>query len=146
MIVDGVDHRPGGVGRRAVPTRADATTTVGRCGLRADVGNGQARRIVEGSLCDIAQPTLAMARVVAQEQESLIDADAAVLRDRALGLLDDDPAVQCRLQLLGEDLTTADSPSLEQPDGRNVRQGLHDMNLRCSQRPTSRRRRLPSPR
>ena len=38
--------------------------------------------------------------VGAEELERLVDRDAAVLRESALGLLDDDPAVQCPLQLL----------------------------------------------
>ena len=55
--------------------------------------------------------------------------DPACLRDGALGLLDDDPAVQRALQLLGEDLAAADGPLLQQPDRGDVGQRLHDLHV-----------------
>jgi hypothetical protein len=59
------------------------------------------------------------AAVAAQHVESLIDGTAVDLGDRALRLLDDDPAVQCALH----------GPLLEQTDRGHVRQSLHHMHI-----------------
>jgi hypothetical protein len=72
------------------------------------------------------------AGVGAEQVERLVDGDAQALREAALGLFDDDATVQRPLQLLGEDLATADRSFLQEPDRRDVGQGLHDPDVgRC---------------
>jgi hypothetical protein len=56
------------------------------------------------------------------------------LGEPAFGLLDDDPAVQCHLELLGEGLGAAHVPFLKQADGGNVRQRLPDAQLGRAER------------
>jgi len=69
------------------------------------------------------------AAVAAQHVESLIDGTAVDLGDRAFRLLDDDPAVQRALELLGEDLAEPHRPLLEQTDRGHLRQSLHHMHI-----------------
>jgi hypothetical protein len=64
--------------------------------------------------------------VIAQQRESLVHVQAEPLGEPALGLLDDDTAVQRRLELLGEGLGAAHVPFLQQADRGNVRQRLPD--------------------
>jgi hypothetical protein len=49
------------------------------------------------------------------------------LGGRTFRLLDDDPGVQRALELFGEDLTPADGAFLQQSDGGDVAEGLHDL-------------------
>jgi hypothetical protein len=64
-----------------------------------------------------------------QPHERLVDADTLSLRDGALGLLDDDPAVQRSLQLLGQDRPASHGAFLQEPDGGHVREGLGDVDV-----------------
>jgi hypothetical protein len=50
----------------------------------------------------------------------------AAFGEDALGLFDDEPAVQGGLQLLGEDLAAADGAFLQDADGGHVNQRLSD--------------------
>ena len=59
----------------------------------------------------------------------MVHVQAETLGELALGLLDDDPAVECRLELLGEGLGAAHVPFLQQPDCGDVSQCLPDAQL-----------------
>src|SRR5688500_8800331 len=81
---------------------------------------GQAGRVGDDGVGDVAEALVVAPGVAADDRERLVDADSAGLRDRALGLFDDDPAVQGALELFGEDLAAADGPFLQQPDRGDV--------------------------
>ena len=55
---------------------------------------------------DIDQPHLVRTGIVAKQCEGLVDSNAPQLAERALGLLDDDAAVEGALKLLGQGLGT----------------------------------------
>jgi hypothetical protein len=55
---------------------------------------GQARGVGEHGVRDLAEATIGATGVCPQHEECVIDAHVSGLGDRALGLLDDDPAVQ----------------------------------------------------
>jgi len=93
-------------------------------GLRAvDEGTGQAGQ------AQVAGPGEAT-----QEAECLVHVQAETLGEYALGLLDDDPAVQRGLQLLSEDFTVAHAALVQQADGGDVGQGLADAYVRGVER------------
>jgi hypothetical protein len=50
----------------------------------------------------------------------VVDVGAEAFGDDALGLFDEDPAVERGLQLLGEDVPAADRAMLQQANGRDV--------------------------
>jgi tetrahydromethanopterin S-methyltransferase subunit H len=54
---------------------------------------------------------------------------AEAFSEFAFGLLDDDPAVQGRLQLLADDFGAAQVAFVEQADGCGIGQGLADAHL-----------------
>ena len=58
----------------------------------------------------------------------------ALRGEHALGLLDRDPAVQGRLELLGEDHLVPDRPLVQQPDGRDVGHALDDGDVVVAER------------
>jgi hypothetical protein len=66
------------------------------------------------------------AGAVAQECERVGHVEPEAFGQHALGLLDQDPAVQRVLQLFGEGVTMADGALLQQADGGDVGQGLGD--------------------
>src|SRR4051812_26330596 len=70
----------------------------------------------------VDQPTTTGPRAGAQELESLVDAHTLHPRQGSLGLLDDDPAVERALELLGERFGAGDRPLLQDGDGGDVRQ------------------------
>ena len=78
------------------------------------------------ALAEVGQAGLAVPGVLPEPLERGVDAHPVALRDHALGLLDDDPAVQRRLELLGERLGAADRPLLDQADRGDVGKGLDD--------------------
>jgi hypothetical protein len=69
------------------------------------------------------------AGVVAQHDERLAHVKAEALGQLALGLLDDDPAVQRRLQLLVERVAAAYAALVQQADGGHVGQRLTDPHI-----------------
>jgi hypothetical protein len=71
---------------------------------------------------DIGEPLVAIAGVLAQHLEGMVDVDAETLGELAFGLLDDDPAVEGALELLAG----APVSLLQQPDCGDVGQGLAD--------------------
>lgn len=56
--------------------------------------------------------------MAAQQLEGPFHLQLAVLGEDARGLLDDDSAVQCQLQLLGQDVESTDGAFLQNSDGR----------------------------
>ena len=65
----------------------------------------------------------------AHETECLLHARAGVGRQDAFGLLDEDSAVQCGLQLLGEDDLIVHGAFVQEADGGNVGHPLGDGKL-----------------
>ena len=72
---------------------------------------------------------LLVAGAAAQQGEGLVDVQLEAFGQDALGLFDQDAAVQRGLQLLGQDVAAADGALLQQPDGGHVGQGLADAEL-----------------
>ena len=64
------------------------------------------------------------AGVAAQAVERRLHGETAGLGEDALGLFDDDAAVQRGLQLFGDDLAVTDGAFLQYPDGGDVGQRL----------------------
>ena len=69
-----------------------------------------------------------------RSSEGLVHAQAEPLGEPALGLLDDDPAVQRALELLGEGLGAAHVPLLQQADRGHVGQRLSDAQVGLAER------------
>src|SRR4051794_25565203 len=69
---------------------------------------GETAQVGDDDVGELDQATIVAAGVGADDGEGLVDAYAPGLSDGALGLLDDDPAVERGLQLLGEQLAPAD--------------------------------------
>jgi len=90
---------------------------------------GDVVRVGEHGPCDLAQTKVVASRVGADQHECVVDADAASLGKCTFGLLDRDAAVQCPLQLLGEHSPAAAGPLLQQADGRDISQRLHDLDI-----------------
>ena len=67
-------------------------------GRRGEVGGGAVNEVAG----DVGEPLVAVAGVIAQHREGPVDVDAEPLGEFALGLLNEDPAVQRALELLGE--------------------------------------------
>ena len=83
----------------------------------------------EGEVCvgagnevagDVSESLVAIAGVLAQRSEGLVHVEAATLGELAFGLLDDDPAIEGCLELLGAGLAAVHVPLMEQPDGGDV--------------------------
>ena len=75
--------------------------------------------------------------VVAHERERLVDRHAAGLRDHALRLFDDDPAVERRLKLLREHGALADGALVQDADGRDIRERLRGVEILTAAEPRS---------
>jgi hypothetical protein len=71
--------------------------------------------------------------VVAQDAERLVHVQAEAFGELALGLLDDDPAVQRGLQLLIHGVAVAHAALVQQADGGHVGQSLAHTYVRGSQ-------------
>ena len=67
--------------------------------------------------------------VAPQQGECLVHVHLSPLGHDALGLFDDDPGVECALELAGQVGPVLDGPLLEDPDGRRVGQGLGEVHL-----------------
>src|SRR6266540_6091688 len=80
------------------------------------------------------QPQVVPAGEVPQHLERLVDAQAGLLRQYALRLLQRDPAVQRHLQLLSEQPRLTHRPFLQEADGGHVGQRLADDQIRLVQR------------
>src|SRR3984893_2855593 len=90
----------------------------------AAVGAGDGLGAVDESSGEVGQALVAVAGLVPQQRERLVDVDAQPLGEFALGLLDDDPAVQRGLQLLVEGIAAAHAALVQQADGGHVGQRL----------------------
>jgi hypothetical protein len=69
-----------------------------------------------------SQVQVAIARVAAQPVEGGLHGQAVVVGEHALGLFDDDSAVQGGLELFGDDFASADGLLLQDSDGGHVGQ------------------------
>ena len=67
---------------------------------------------------DLGELAVVMVRVIPQQLECVVHRDGQVLGDHPLGLFDDHPAVQCRLELRGQQVAFPERPFLDQPDRR----------------------------
>ena len=83
----------------------------------------------------VGQAEVAGPGTVAQQVEGLIHVHPEALGELALGLLDDDPAVQRGLQLFIEGVAVAHAALVQQADGGDVGQGLTDADFRGRQGP-----------
>ncbi len=90
-------------------------------------GAGDGLGAVDEGAGEVGQALVAVAGLVAQQGERLVDVDAQPLGELALGLLDDDPAVQRGLQLLVEGIAAAHAALVQQADGGHVGQRLADV-------------------
>lgn len=78
---------------------------------------------------DVGQAHVVVAGIGPQLLKGLPHVEPTLLGQHALGLLDDDAARQCALQLPDELVIAVDGPFLEQTDGGDVGQGLSDVAL-----------------
>ena len=83
---------------------------------------------------DFGQAQVAGAGVAAQPVERGVHGQAVVLGEHALGLFDDDPAVEGGLELFVDDLAAADRPFLQDADGGHVGQRLPEGQVGVGQR------------
>ena len=97
----------------------------------AAVGAGDGLGAVDESSGEVGQALVAVAGLVPQQRERLVDVDAQPLGEFALGLLDDDPAVQRGLQLLVEGIAVAHAALMQQADGGHVGQRLANLDAVC---------------
>ena len=74
------------------------------------------------------------AGVAAQAVERGGHGELSVLGEDAFGLLDDDAAVECGLELFGDDLSVADGAFLQDADGGDVGQGLAEAEVGVGER------------
>jgi hypothetical protein len=102
--------RAAGIAASSSPIRAVSLLI---CGGAADEVAGYVREALVG-----------VAAVVAQQSEGLVHVDAEALGEFAFGLLDDDPAVQGGLELLGDGFAAAHVAFLQQADGGDIGEGL----------------------
>jgi len=79
----------------------------------------------------------AAAGVGAHEGEGVLHARSGLGGENALGLLDEDPAVQGGLQLLGEQDLVANGALVQESDGGDVGQSLGDGEMLLAERPPS---------
>ena len=84
---------------------------------------------------DLGEPQVAGAGVIAQQLEGLVHVDAQPLGELTLGLLDDDPAGQGGLKLLGDRLAAPHVPLVQQADRGHISQRLADAQVCLAQRP-----------
>jgi hypothetical protein len=105
---------------------------------RLSCGAGRGGEVCGGAVDDVAgevgEPLVSVAGVSAQQCEGLVHVQAEALGDPAFGLLDDDLAVECGLELLGEGLGVAHVPFLQQADGGDVGQCLPDAQVGLAER------------
>ena len=83
---------------------------------------------------DVGEALVGVPGVVAQQREGLVHVQAEPLGEPALGLLDDDPAVQRGLELLGQGLGAAHVLFLQQADRGHVGQCLPDAQFGLAER------------
>src|SRR5580698_1358521 len=91
---------------------------------------GQRIRAVDEGLGYVGQAAVAGPGGLTQQAEGLVHVQAEALGQLALGLLDDDPAVQRGLQLFVEGIAVAHVALLQQADRGHVGQGLADPDVR----------------
>src|SRR5580704_17739898 len=87
---------------------------------------GEGFRAVDEAPGQVGQPAVADPGLVAQQAERLVHVQAEALGELALGLLDDDPAVQRGLQLLVQGVAVAHAALVQQADRGHVGQRLSD--------------------
>ena len=75
-----------------------------------------------------------VARVVPQRSECVVHGHGQVLGEHALGLLDDHPAGQGHLELLGQQVALPECPFLDQRDRGHLRHGLRQVDLGTGKR------------
>ena len=110
----------------ALPAITPAIRGPPRCRSAAcQRGQIQAQFAACDRTCDIGELKVAVAG--AQHGESVLDGQVEALIEHALGLLDDDPAVEGVLQLLGDHLLTAERALVQDADGGRVRQRLTEL-------------------
>jgi hypothetical protein len=110
-------------------------------GWWGEVGGGAVDEVAG----DVGEPLVAVAGVVAQNLEGMVDVDAETLGELAFGLLDDDPAAGGALELPGVLLAGAPVSLLQQPDCGDVGQGLADTEVLRVERAVSAPNRFSAP-
>src|ERR1700722_52890 len=84
--------------------------------------------------CDFRELAVVVARVAPQYRERVVHGYGEVLGDHSLGLLDNHPAVQRRLQLRGQQVALPERAFLDQPDRGHLRHGLGYFHLAAGER------------
>ena len=79
---------------------------------------------LDDSSGQVGQPAVVLPGVGSEQGEGLIHIEPTAFGDDTLGLLNDYPAIERCLELLGKGLVTLDGAGLENADGRDVSQGL----------------------
>src|SRR6202035_2835881 len=115
--------------RAPASTASTSTTNSAVSSLPAGLGREVRGGAVDNVAGHVGQPLVGVAGTLAEQREGLVHVQAGPLGELALGLLDNDPAIQCRLELLGEGLGAAHVPFLQQADSGDVRQRLTDSQL-----------------
>src|SRR2546430_192788 len=97
-------------------------------------GGGEGFGAVDEGAGQVGQAAVAGPGAVAEQREGLVHVHPEPLGELALGLLDDDPAVQRRLQLLVQDVAVPHPALVQQADRGHVGQRLADPDAGRGQR------------
>ena len=100
--------------------------------LLRGIEGGRGEGAVDDVVGDVDQPEVVVAGVVAQRGEGLFHVEAGAFGDHALGLLDDDAAVEGVVELLVDDLGLERGAVLEDGDGGDVGEGLGGVDVGLS--------------
>jgi hypothetical protein len=86
----------------------------------------EGHRALDHTSGEVAEQHSFVAGVGSEQGEGAGDVESGASGEHADGLFDDDPIVQCGLELLGEVLAAAVSAFVQDADGGDVGQGLGD--------------------